>query len=476
MDKESTKISVTIQRALTQELLLYPNVGHILQKIHEATGRVLLVGGAVRDLFLGQPCKDLDIEIYGLESEKVESILKRFGSVFTVGKAFGVFRISGIDIDWSLPRYDSAGRKPMVHINPNMSFEDAFARRDLTINALGIDLISYELIDPFNGVSDIEHKVLRCPDTKLFIEDPLRFYRVMQFIGRFEMYPDIELNHLCATMDITDVSIERIEVEFQKLLLRSRYPSLGIRWLAAIGRLPSVLPELAATIGIEQDATWHPEGDVFEHSMQVLDASVFYTYDDVMHTLALRYAALCHDLGKVTTTKRHEDGKITSYGHELVSAQLTKIVLKRIMRTITLLDCVVLLVRHHMAPGQFIASGAKMPAYKRLAQALYPQATLAMLADLSCADKCGRNPHDTKPFKQACSDVEEFRLKAIVAQVILAPEEPLLKGRDLLDKVAPGAELGRMLDYAYQIQIEHSITDKQELKKRVLDFFTITNK
>jgi len=465
----SSKISLMMCKALTQELALHAGIMSIIQTLYAHGGRVLLVGGAVRDLLLHNTCKDLDIEVHGLSLSAVEAILAQFGTVFMVGKSFGVFRIAGLDVDWSLPRSDSAGRKPTVVVDPSMSLREAFARRDLTINAMGIDLITYELLDPFDGLDDLANKVLRCPDPARFIEDPLRFYRVMQTIGRFAMYPDQQLNEICATMDITHISLERIEEEFEKLLLRSARPSAGIRWLATIGRLPTILPELAATIGIAQDADWHPEGDLFEHLMQTLDASVAYRYHDDQTTLACRYAALCHDLGKVTTTQRHADGRITSYGHDVAGVIPTKNLLRRITRKIALLDIVPLLVRHHMAPGQFVADGAKAAAYKRLARALHPDATLAMLADLACADKRGRNPAGPEPLVQVCEDIELFRKGAEKAHVINAPEEPVLHGRDLLERISPGPEMGLLLKRAYQMQIEDGITDKQELLKRLFE-------
>lgn len=461
----STTISVTVQKAVMQELASHQGIIGIIQALYHQGGRVLLVGGAVRDILLGRTCKDLDIEIHGLPLKQVETILAQFGTVFVVGKSFGVFRVDGFDVDWSLPRSDSVGRKPMVVVDPYMSLKDAFIRRDLTINAMGIDCSTYELIDPFGGLDDLKNKILRCTDPARFIEDPLRFYRVMQTIGRFDMYPDQQLNDVCTHMDISDVSVERIEGEFQKLLMRSQRPSAGIRWLAAIGRIHTVLPELAATIGVEQDAAWHPEGDVFEHSMQALDASVAYVYNDQQMTLALRYAALCHDLGKVGTTQRHANGTITSYGHDVAGVPLTKRLLSRIMRNGALIEIVLLLVRHHMAPGQFIADGAKAPAYKRLARALYPHVTLAMLADLACADKLARNARGQQPLPGPCIAIAPFRSKALAAQVIHAPEEPILKGRDLIDQVPPGPELGRLLERAYQLQIEQGIVDKQELLK-----------
>src|SRR5438046_10404940 len=126
--------------------------------------------------------------------------------------------------------------------------------------AIAIDIINDQLIDPFDGQFDIKNKTLRTPDARLFVEDPLRFYRVMQFISRFEMFPDVELDALCCATDIQTVSRERIEQEFKKLLLLSKKPSLGIRWIQKINRLRDVLPELFATVSTEQSPDWHHEG------------------------------------------------------------------------------------------------------------------------------------------------------------------------------------------------------------------------
>ena len=247
-----TKIAPDVQSLLQKLLEQQPLVKKIVAEIAKKNGKALLVGGAVRDLLLGLPTKDLDIEIHGLPLDQLQEILSQFGPVSIVGKSFGVLRLHSLDpafaqdelrrtgIDWSLPRADSAGRHPEVIIDPNMNFADAFKRRDLTINAMGIDLNTYELIDPWNGYADLKAGILRAPDEKLFMEDPLRLFRVMQFIGRFEMQPDKELNAICSKMSFKGISVERIEAEFDKLLLKSKRPSLGIRWLREIGRLHTV--------------------------------------------------------------------------------------------------------------------------------------------------------------------------------------------------------------------------------------------
>jgi len=465
-----TKISPAIKRNLVTLLEKFPLVPTIAQEVHKNGGRIFLVGGAVRDLLLDIPVKDVDLEVHGIAMPKLEMILKQFGSVDYVGKAFGVFKFfqaNGIAIDISLPRTDSAGRKPVVQIDPFISLEDAFRRRDVTINAMGIDLITDELIDPFGGYTDLQNKRLRATDLTLFVEDPLRFYRVMQFIGRFAMEPDEQLNQLCAHMDLHMVSIERIEKEFEKLLLKSVSPSRAIRWLKTINRLHDLFPEIYALIGVAQEPKWHPEGDVFEHSMQTLDAAAGFEYDDDAQKLIVMYAALCHDLGKVTTT-RILAGKIISYGHETESARFAKQLLRRITGKLVVIDTVIKLVACHMQPLQFIACGAKPAAYKRLAHRLAPQATIATLALLARADRLGRNPVGHAPLTIAEPDVDLFIQKAQLADVLTQAEAPVLLGRDLIDLVEPGPRMGRLLQRAYEIQIEEGIKDKDVLKERVL--------
>ena len=347
------KISPELQIKLEQVLANYPLVLIIAQTIADHGGRTLLVGGAVRDLMLGLPVKDLDIEVHGITLEQLEKILRTHGAVDLVGKSFGVLRLGILDVDWALPRSDSSGRKPHVTIDSTMAFDRAFARRDLTINAMGIDLISHELIDPFNGAQDLRNRVLRAPDPQLFLEDPLRFFRVMQFIARFEMYPDQKLTQVCQQMDISAVSRERIEVEFEKIFLKSARPSLGLRWLHDIGRLHEVLPEVAALVGVKQSPVWHPEGDVFEHTMQAVDAGAQFNYQDPKQKLLLLYAVLCHDLGKAVATQINGDA-ITSYNHEVVGVPIAKKLLKRITNNTQIIDDVCKLVRYHMAPVAFV--------------------------------------------------------------------------------------------------------------------------
>lgn len=462
-----TKIDPTTQNCLQNALKKYPEVVAIAEALRAVGGQVLLVGGAVRDLLLGHEPKDLDIEVHNISLNDIEHELKKFGPISTVGKSFGVIRLHGLDVDWSLPRSDSSGRKPLVTIDPHMDSATAFKRRDVTMNAMGIDLHTYELLDPFNGQRDMAHKILRATDPHLFIEDPLRFFRVMQFIPRFEMQPDDELNAICSAMDISTVSRERIEEECTKWLLKSKRPSLALDWLDKIGRLQEVFPEIAALKGVEQEAHWHPEGDVYEHTKQALDAAAALPYDSDREKLILMYAALCHDIGKVTTTKII-NGALKSYGHAQESKRLATIFLKRITHDAELIKSVQKLVLYHMHPLQFISGGAKLSAYKRLATKLQPEVTMHMLAKLLIADRQGRNAQGRYPLTAVPEEVDTFLAQAAKANVTFQAEAPILHGRDFMDTVAPGPELGQLVKLAYQIQIHSGITDKNELKRVVL--------
>lgn len=463
---KSNQIHYIIQKALNNLFVTYPTLSAILDVIDKQKGVAYFVGGMVRDMLLGKQVKDLDIEVHGLQENQFVTLLKQFGYVDYVGKSFGVFKLQGIDIDWSLPRTDSAGRKPTVVIDPYMSIKDAFRRRDLTINAMGINIRTGELVDPFGGQDDLAKGILRSPDITLFRQDPLRFFRVMQFISRFDMKPDEQLERVCKSMDLKEVSRDRIEQEFAKMLLKSQFPSLGIRWLKSINRISELLPELAATIGVVQDYRWHPEGDVFEHSMQSLDAAAALDYENDQEKLALLYAALCHDLGKVTTTFEDEKG-IHSYGHAEVGCKIAQKMLKRITHNKLLLDMVSKLVRWHMVPMQLLKGGAKMPAFKRLATNLAPQVNGVMLAKLAMADHRGRNKLSSKPLTDPIPEVQQFIEKMEQAGVKHAKEEPLLTGKDFLDVIEPGPLMGRLVKKAYELQLEGTY-NKDELKKRIL--------
>jgi tRNA nucleotidyltransferase (CCA-adding enzyme) len=464
----------------------------ILDEIIKKGGVPYLVGGSIRDLVLNLDIKDMDIEVHKISLETLEKCLKKFGHVKLVGKKFGVLKLTDkkFDIDWSLPRKDTKGRKPKVKIDPNMTIKQACKRRDLTMNAMAIDLKfvtqnfkklskkttklnDLKILDPFGGLKDIRSKKLRTVDKKLFLEDPLRFFRVMQFIGRFEMQPDKNLNALCKKMDLYDITAnaplakERIFEEIKKLFLKSTHPSLGFRWLDKIGRLQEIFPELYVLKKTKQRKNYHPEGNVFEHTMQTIDAgAVLNKYYNDEEKLMIMLGLLCHDLGKAVTT----DKDLSCFGHDKAGVPIAKKLLKRITSDRKLINSVGKLVQYHTRPISLIKQKAKLKAYRRLAVNLAPELSIRQMAMTNLCDIRGRNAKGHEPLKGIYEDkFKEVLQKAEEAKSEHGPIAPVLFGRHLLDVIKPGPELGQLLKKAYKIQLENGIEDWKELKRKVLE-------
>ena len=443
----------------------------VAEGIAAESGRAYFVGGYVRDRLLGRVPKDVDVEVFGLDLDRLQKILAdrwTGGKLLQVGRQFGVFRLTGLDADWSVPRTDSTGRHPQVTMDPWMTPAQACRRRDLTMNAMLMDVISEEILDPWGGRQDIKRRVLKTPDTERFVEDPLRFYRVMQFAARFEMKPDKVLNRACSRMEIGSVAVERVEDEFAKLFLEARNPSLGLRWLDEVGRLGEVLPELVPLKETPQEPDWHPEGDVLDHTLQVVDAAAGLRGGDRDRNLKLMWAALCHDLGKPATTTLRK-GRIRTPEHDRESERLALRLLGRLVRNTAVKKGALKLVAHHMKPMQFFQNRSSAKGFKRLALKLAPQADLELLADLALADFRGTNPEGNEPLEGEAASLIWFREQAQASGVEHEPEHPVLMGRHLKGYVEPGPGMGRILQKAYGIQLEEGIKDVEVLRKRALE-------
>ncbi len=234
----------------------------LVESLSSLGATCFLVGGAVRDylLFGGKAkLKDLDIEVHGISFDELKAALEKKTTVLDVGKRFGILKTPFLGSDWSLPRSDSVGRRPEVSVDPGMGIQQALVRRDLTINAIALNLNLYFknkklkkcLVFPLGALCDLRNKIARPVDKKTFVEDPLRFFRVMQFIARFNLEPAREMNFVARTMllefenkaSIFYLSKERVSSEFEKLLL-AKYSSKGLIWLKKTGRLAEVFPEL----------------------------------------------------------------------------------------------------------------------------------------------------------------------------------------------------------------------------------------
>ena len=192
----------------------------VCEAIAQRGGRAVVVGGFVRDHLLGLISKDVDIEVFGLPGPALEETLEEFGTVITVGRAFGVYKVKGLEADLALPRRDSkvapGHRGFEVTVDEGLEFAEAARRRDFTINSIGYDPLTRTWLDPYNGVADLEAGMLRATDVTQFAEDPLRGMRAAQFIARFELTPDDELESLCRLLDLGELPGERLLEEFRK--------------------------------------------------------------------------------------------------------------------------------------------------------------------------------------------------------------------------------------------------------------------
>src|SRR3954463_1764404 len=273
----------------------------IAHAVRDAGGRGVIVGGWVRDRLMGRQCKDLDLEVYGLAPDRLKSLHARFGHVNTVGESFTVYKVA--DVDVALPRRESrigrGHRGFEVTGDPALSFTDAARRRDFTINAIAWDPLLDEYIDPFNGRRDIAARILQAVDVRTFPEDSLRVLRAVQFAARFEFALDDATRTLCRQIALDDLPSERIWGEIEKLLLQAARPSIGFEVALDLGVIDRMFPELRALVGCEQEPEWHPEGDVWVHTLMVIDQART-RIDDLDHPrqVVVMLGAVCHDLGK----------------------------------------------------------------------------------------------------------------------------------------------------------------------------------
>lgn len=442
--------------------------------IRDAGGRAMLVGGCVRDELMGLDPKDWDVEVYGVEPARLREILDQSGDVNVVGEAFAVYKIGG-DLDVSIPRRErksSRGHRGfVVEGDPEMSFEDACRRRDFTVNAVLKDVLTGEIIDPFDGRGDLERKILRMVDGSTFGEDSLRVLRAAQFAARFEFDIDAETVELCRTIDVTDLPKERVWGEMEKLLLQARQPSIGLKWLYDLGVVRQLFPEMQALVGVPQEPEWHPEGDVDVHTLMVVDEARK-LIDELDHPrkVTVMLGALAHDFGKPPTTE-FVDGRTRSRGHDEAGVEPTLSFLDTLgiftLGGFDVREQIVQLVRYHLKPGEYYK--AKSPvgdgAFRRLARKVEAD----LLYRVAKADSLGRNPDWLPPEKRFGSEAQEwFIAKVRELQIEKKAPEPILMGRHLIELgMTPGPQFKQVLDAIYEMQLDGKITNLEEAIKEV---------
>lgn len=425
--------------------------------------RALVVGGCVRDAVLGLPAEDIDVEVHGVSLDELEAALAPFGRTDAVGRSFGVVKLAlpeGV-VDFSVPRRDSkvapGHRGFAVEPDPTLSPREAAARRDFTLNALAWDPRRGVVIDHFGGLADLRRRVLR-HTSEAFGEDPLRVLRGMQLAARFDLVTAPETLALCRAMCAShaELAVERVWAEWFKWATRAVRPSAGLELLRGCGWLEHV-PELSALVGLAQDPRWHPEGDVWTHTLHAVDAlarDARWRDAEPATRAAWMFAVLLHDAGKATCTReelRRGELRVVSLGHDVAGGPLARAFLDRIGAPASLVERAVPLVLEHMA---HLASPTPR-AVRRLAHRLRPE-SIQSLAVVIAADLAARPPLPADPPAHLAGLLE----RAEALHVAGAAPRPLLLGRHLVERGwRPSPAFGPLLAAAYDAQLDGAFDD-----------------
>jgi len=442
-----------------------PELWGIAFSLNSLNKTALLVGGAVRDHVMGLPSKDMDVEVFNCSYDWLQDFLAPLGKVDAVGQSFGVIKLTTPigTYDFSIPRIDN--RVGVKHtdfsceFDPKITPKVAASRRDFTMNSLMWNPVTGEMLDFYGGVHDIERKKL-VATSPAFTEDNLRLWRAVQFACRFDMEIEGPTSYMCSAMvcnhanePCLGVSKERIWEEWHKLLMKgTNYLQL---WpaLKDTGLINALYKPLRDLVGIEQDTTYHPEGDASVHSMYVMNAMRDLCGNDPgMDRTVMMAAALCHDLGKANTTKLREvrgQMRWTSYDHQITGVPLAESFLCSIGAPRHVIAKVNPLVRWHMAHMDY---HSKPKFVRQLAQNMSPS-NITELTMLINADHSGR-----PPLPKGLPD--KARAMWIDASEELCADHPqrkFVRGVDVLRYYPEGPKIGEIVKEAYALQLDGKI-------------------
>jgi putative nucleotidyltransferase with HDIG domain len=424
------------------------------------------VGGALRDEMLGVTAEDPEIDflVRDIQPQDLEQILRRFGSVELVGKSFGVYKFTPEETettcDIAYPRKErSLGpghREFAVDWDWQLEVEKDLQRRDFTVNAMARDLRDGRLIDPYGGRRDVEDRVLRMMFARAFEEDPLRVLRGVRFAVQLQFRVDpATLEAMAESSPLIDtLSPERIQEELTRILTRSERPSEAFVLMRELGALERILPELDRCAGVEQNE-FHPD-DVFVHSIKTCDCAP-------QNNLAVRWAALLHDVGKVDKKKTVTDEKlgdrVVFYGHQLVSAEVAAQVLRRLRYSNVLVGRCAHLIRHHMFDYEPAWKASTVRRFIRRVG----EDNLNDLFDLRRADAASR---DTQAGARGLEELEGRIRHELDACHTTRVEDLAVDGRDVMREgaVDGGPEVGKVLSELLEAVLEDpDLNDRETL-------------
>lgn len=447
--------------------------------------KVYAVGGYVRDILRKQPADEVDLLILSHTVNQVLNKLKPEGRVDLVGKSFGVIKFTKDNrtYDIALPRIDRAEDTEIrshkdfnITTDPDIPIEKDLERRDFRCNSIALRLSDGIIIDPFKGKKDIQQKILGMTNPETFSEDPLRLLRAARFASILEYAVDNEIYEKAKSIELSGLSIERINDELFQILLRSPCPSVGLQEFFKLGILRQLFPELYQLTLSIQDALFHPETDefghhtVWPHTLITVDQAARLSGksgNSKQKQLALLLAALFHDVGKPLTSEwEYKNGRmvLTNKRHDVISEKITKKIFDR-MKIFSwngygLRETVLRLIRCHHRPSELWINREIITkkALNRLAADVGGE--IELLIQLDVADRAGRSKSPIKGLdKEGRWLIKKFEELNVSRETI----QPLIMGRDLIPLgVEPGPGMGKLLKKLYELQLDGEFENKPE--------------
>ena len=457
----------------TFESSLFAELG---ERFRAAGHELSLVGGPVRDAFLGRRSPDLDFTTTATPDEILQLIKPMVDAHWDIGREFGTIgaRIGDDHIEittYRADKYDVDSRKPEVAFGKDLT-EDLL-RRDFTVNAMALRLPEKVFVDPFNGLRDLIDGVLRTPGKPedSFSDDPLRMMRGARFVAQleFEIEPETFEAMVSMAERIEIISAERIHDEFVKLM-KGKNPRLGLEVLVDSGLAALVLPELPA-LKLEVDEHHHHK-DVFEHTLTVVDQAIDYEKDYGLEgDFVLRFAALMHDIGKPATRKLEPGGGVSFYHHDLVGAKLAKKRMQALRFDNDTIKAVCLLIELHLRFFGYSDQAWTDSAIRRYVRDAGDQ--LLRLHALTRADVTTRNKRKADRLSHAYDDLEQ-RIAVIAEQEELNAMRPDLSGEDIMRilDLKPSRDVGEAYNYLLELRIEEGPLGPEEAEKRLLAWWS----
>lgn len=446
---------------------------------------VYAVGGYVRDLIRGIPSEDVDILITHHPVEEIIKKIKAHGKVDLVGKSFGIikFTINGKTYDIALPRKDAPkdteikGHKDfLISADPELPIEKDLERRDFRCNSMALRLADRKLFDPFGGLKDTNEKIIRLTNPKTFPDDPLRVLRVARFASVLNFAVDPSIYEVSKKIDLTGLSVERVNEELFKILLFSSLPSVGLEELFRLSAMRQLFPELYELTLSIQDSLFHPEKDqfghhtVWHHTKLTVDqakrlADLFHFTQEKKLTLLL--SALFHDIGKPSTAEwEFKRGRmvITNNRHDLVGEKIVKKIFNRFKifswNGYNLRKMVLLFIRTHHRATELWQNKEVVTkkAFNRLAADVDGEIELCVYLDE--ADRAGRKERLIQGLdRQAKWLLKKFEELNVTKETI----KPLIMGRDLIQLgLSPGPSMGKILRKLYKFQLDNEFETKEQ--------------